>query len=323
MKEEQAKGFLKALGCKPEYNGGPWVRCSCPLAPWLHDSGKDSNPSFGLSISDDKASHYNCFSCQSGSAEELLQTLEMYASGSLLSHAKYNFPAARAYLEQEAQDVFPLGEFTEFDHDETKEFYEWPAYFIDSFHPAAYSKKAYDYLMGRGVTPQQVIDRNIRYDPKRNMVVFPFHSVYGKLAGARGRNIGQDGPPHHDYSWNKTNNTGLVWYNEEALNLEQPVIIVEGQFDYLTVARAYPPTMANLTAKPTPPKMKKLQQCPGVILLLDNDKTGVKAAEKYVTFCDQNNINVAVLTLPEGIKDPDQMGTEGISQLLKDFGLEI
>lgn len=320
---DQAKAFLKALGCKPEYTGGQWVTCGCPLAPWLHASGKDSNPSFGISIKGGERSHYNCFTCQSGSAEELLQTLEMYVAQSKMAGPKYNFKAARALLDEEALENYPLPEFTEFDTDESQEFYEWPGYFLENFMDPLYNKRAMEYLIKRHVPIAQIKSRGILYDPKRDMVVFPFYTVYGKLAGARGRCINETGKPHHDYSWNKTNNTGLVWYNEDALNHDQPIVIVEGQFDYLTVARVYPYTMANLTAKPSFPKLKKLQQCPGVVLLLDNDDTGKKATERYIDYCQSRSINVGTVELPQGIKDPDKLGSEGVAQLLSEFGLVL
>lgn len=323
MTPEQAIGFLKALGAKPKYEGGPWVTCSCLLAPWLHQNGKDSNPSFGVSVAAGKTSHYNCFTCQSGSAEELLQTLEFYCAKTPGLGYKYNFPAARAYLDQEAIDVFPLPDFEGPDQDYDKEFEEWPGYFIDNYSSIIYNKNALDYVTGRGVTMEQITQHGLRYDAKRNMVVFPFWSVYGKLAGARGRCIGPDGLQHHDYTWNQVNNTALVWYNEPVLNQDEPIVIVEGQFDCLAVERCYPHVLSNLTAKPTLPKLKKLQQCSGVVLMLDNDKAGKEATEKYLEYLHKNGINVVVAELPDGIKDPDKLGTEGIAEILEYLGLPV
>ena len=40
------------------------MRCSCPLAPWTHDRGTDSKPSFGFKIADNGQIVYNCLSCK-------------------------------------------------------------------------------------------------------------------------------------------------------------------------------------------------------------------------------------------------------------------
>lgn len=75
MNVEEVVSFLTHLGV-PESSimvdaSRGWVRSSCPFAPWLHSSGEDSKPSFGLSVSDDdvlsdnKVSVGYCFSCMS------------------------------------------------------------------------------------------------------------------------------------------------------------------------------------------------------------------------------------------------------------------
>ena len=86
---------------------------------------------------------------------------------------------------------------------------------------------------------------------------------------------------HYDYTWNQVNNSNLVWYNEEALTAEQPVVIVEGQFDKMRVSEVYPHVMANMTAKPIPAKMKKLAYAPAIILMTDNDDTADESIKKW------------------------------------------
>jgi hypothetical protein len=320
MKPEQAAKFLQAIGSQPEpYSGGGWVRSHCPLAPWTHANGKDSNPSFGISVHEGKHSHFNCFACESGSVEKLLQLVEFYHGKNPYIGKKYNFDAARALLEQEDLDVFPLGEFTEFPNDEFNHFEEWPEWMADHYPLASEVPAAYAYLRGRKVTDEQIQRHSIRYDAYREMVAFPFRTVYGKLAGMRGRRINDFGPQHYDYSFNGTNNTHNTWLNEPVLEREQIVVIVEGQFDMLTVERVYPYVLGNLTARAMPAKLKKLQGSPGVILMLDNDLTGKSAAQKYITYFEKHQIQYAIPSLPDGIKDPDQAGEDVVRQVLSQF----
>lgn len=318
MTPEQGRAFLLALGGKPEqYSGGGWIKCPCLLAPYTHKNGKDNNPSFGLSVGEAKVSKFNCFTCRSGSPEELLQTLEHYSGGS----PQYNFAAARAMLQQETVDVFPLAPFAEFQHDITQEFFEWPAWFVDTYPEAWDNQAAMDYLTKRGVSVAEAFFFDLRWDHTRNMVCFPFRNVHGKLAGMRGRCIYPEGQQHYDYTWNKVNNTGLVWYNEQVLNAEKPVIVVEGQFDCLRVQRVYPYSLANLTAKAMYAKVKKLVQAPGVILMLDNDKTGQDAIARYEEYFKLFNIPYQIVFPSEDAKDPDAWGETAIAEALKEIGL--
>ena len=121
------------------------------------------------------------------------------------------------------------------------------------------------------------------------------------------------------------NNANLVWYNEEALTAEQPVVIVEGQFDKMRVSEVYQHVMANMTAKPILAKMKKLAYAPAIILMTDNDDTADASIKKYAEYLDQMNKPLSVVQppkeyTPEGklIKlDPDLMGTEWIKKQLQ------
>lgn len=331
MTPEQAKGLLKSLGCKPHYDGGPWVKSDCPLAPFTHTNHKDTNPSFGVSVTPDKHSNFNCFTCYSGTMEELVQQLEMYVSKNKNHAHRYDFVTARKFLEDEDVEL-PMPEFSEFGNQDAQTFYEWPNYFIESFGSCLYSKPAMDYLASRDVTMEQVERHNLRYDVTRKMIVAPYRNVYGLLAGARGRTI-QEGmkgiSKHYDYTFNGANNAALTWFNEPALDTNEPIIIVEGQFDLFRVERVYPHVVANLTSKPVPYKVKKLQQCSGVLLMLDNDSTADIAIKKYAEYFSKYGIPWQSIQPPKLLDengklikaDPDSMGEAWIEDQLKQIGL--
>jgi hypothetical protein len=282
MNQQQALDFLKALGVShAQYKPG-WVTAACPFAPFRHKGGKDSNPSFGLKYEVGVRSYFNCFACGSGPAEELLQALEMYTMDRPHLRSHYDFKHARAILTAEDDELSVLPNYKEFGQETTKQFEEWPWHFINSFLPL--NEEAIGYLTMRDVTFKQMVDHSMRWDPKKRMVVMPYLNAYDKLAGARGRSIDsnvQGWKKHWDYTWNGVNNTALCWYNEQALQLTGPVVVVEGQFDVLRVAQVYPKVVGNMMAHPTRAKLLKLLHSPRVVLIPDNDGPG-GAGEKSV-----------------------------------------
>jgi hypothetical protein len=291
---EHSKALLQALGAKISTikADGKWLRCSCPLARWRHQNHKDSNPSFALSLDETERAYFHCFTCESGSAEELVQTIEMYSRGDPELAHLYNFKRAHEILDN--QELL-LPDMPDYDPDapasDKKPFVAWPETYLQSFMKAMSVPIAVDYLLRpqtevnefgqkcRGIAPETASYFDLRYDHSKGMVVFPYRDVNGKLAGMRGRSLVEH--MHHDYTWyngnEKINNASLVWYNEPMFNLPGWVVVTEGQMDCARVAVHFPKVVANLTGKPVLSKMDKLVGwAEGTILIPDNDATGEK-----------------------------------------------
>lgn len=306
MTEEQGIAFLQALRAKNiRVKDNGWIEASCVLAPWTHSTHRDISPSFGLRIAPGERSHFLCFACRQGSAEELLHTLELYVKGSghQIGAGTYDFAVCHQILADE-EFVVSLPEYQEFGA-AGPVFIEWPQYWLESFVRADWVTDALLYLETRGVTTWQTKFFDLRWDSKRSMIVAPYRDVYGRLAGARGRSILKEGQQHYDYTYLDVNNARLVWYHEEALNLQGPVVVVEGQFDCWRTVQAYPKTVANLTAKPTLEKMKKLCDSGIVIQIPDRDAAGQESIDRYASLCAKLGLEHRVIWLDEGAKDPD------------------
>lgn len=332
MNKEQAEGLMVALGTKATSLSHPWVRGPCALAPWLHKKGKDSHPSFGLNIAQGTAGRFHCFSCESGSLDKLIQLIEFHALKDP-GRFKGNLPKAREIIEQEEIDLPVLPAYSEFGISDVKKFQPLPEYWLESWLPVAQYQRAMTYLIDvRGFTLSEAVKYDLRYDSKDDRIIFPYRDVFGRLAGLRGRGVQMPGEyhptAHHDYVWDDINNAALTWYNEQILDEPGPVVVVEGQFDALRTARAYPRVLANLTAKPMIEKMKKLAQCEGVVVMLDGDATGRIGTQKFVDFLNVLKVPTAVVLLPveddqgnEVKTDPDKLGEEWIHEELKKIGL--
>jgi hypothetical protein len=203
----------------------------------------------------------------------------------------------------EEPDVMALPEYGEFP---TKDqvFVEWPVYWLDSFLQAWFHADAHQYLLQRGVSPDTAHQFSIRYDTKRQMIVAPYWDVFNRFAGARGRSVKSEGMQHYDYTFQNVNNSRLVWYHEQVLNLPGPVVVVEGQFDCWQTAQAFPKTVASLTSKPTWEKMKKLSDSLLVVQVPDRDEAGEQSVQIYARYCHRLGLKHKVIHLDEGCKDP-------------------
>ena len=85
-----------------------WVRSSCPLAKWMHESGKDRKPSFGIKIPEEgKAPYFYCFACGStGPLPKLLHNLIGLSKDRLADASNFlsQFP-----LFEDKQETSPRG----------------------------------------------------------------------------------------------------------------------------------------------------------------------------------------------------------------------
>lgn len=305
MKIEPLKAFMAALGVfNVNYAGGGWAQSSCPLAPWTHKSGKDANPSFGVSVGDGP-SHFNCFVCSSGSLAELVQTIEMHLpTSSSLVRMRYKTVKAREILDASESDMAMLPDYEELVPSPYTQFQEWPEYWLQTFPKWDDLFEPREYVLHERKLNQDTADAfDLRYDVDRSMLVAPIRDVEGRLCGARGRRIAGEGLKHFDYAWNNVRNSHLVWFNEMALDLLGPLVIVEGQFDAMRVWPHHPKVMAILSAKTTPYKMAKLTAMDQVVLMLDNDETGKQKTGEWAEYLQRKGVQVGIIELPEGVKD--------------------
>lgn len=331
MTPESVEQLLLALGTKQEAQAGIWHRAKCPLAFALHKSGKDTHPSFGLTNEEGEPMRFHCFTCETGDMDKLFQTIE-FLNTTHPGQFKGNLSLARTIVEENGTSIAVLPEYSEFKPSKVKVFEELPSYILGSYKPALHNLRSAKYLLEqRGLTQDEILKFDLRYDPEPDMVLYPYWDVFGRLAGIRGRKIMLPGEysgaqQHHDYVFNKVNNAKVTFYNETCLNLDGPVVLVEGQVDCIKVCRVYPKTIANLTAKPILDKALKLTQTEGVVLVLDGDSTGRAAQAKWVSLLQHLGVPVAVVELPydpdTDIKsDPDSVGSELLVEKFKALGL--
>ena len=250
MNHQQIRKFLKALGSDPgeTYEHEQWIVTSCPLAPWTHDSGTDSNPSFAINCKPSGESYYHCFTCKSGDLLSLLQLLKGYGA----QKPKYNIKEAMEVLAEEEEDDVSL-DIKDFDapSPDIIETVPWPNDWLDTFWKATQVPAAMEYLNGRNVDEGTTVPLDIRWDGSKEALCFPVRDWVGRLVGLRGRRI-EGG--YHDYAGPLNHRNKLVWYGEHNVMLDAPVLIVESVFDFASAWRVYKNIVAPLSVGMSPAK---------------------------------------------------------------------
>ena len=208
-------------------NSGGYLPCLCPLAPYLHERGIDSHPSFFVRVEDRKTSGWHCFTCkQKGSRiSSLIRKLGYYREDD------YSKLAMQADL-SEIPD-----EFDSFEDELTVDKHPDPlnpaAY--DGLYPSAWEElESRSYLMSRKIGEEASEVIGLKFDPEERRILFPIQNPKGDLYGFTGRTIvppdklPKGYPRHRDYSFKKE------WFllGEHLVDRSKPVWMVEGLFAF-------------------------------------------------------------------------------------------
>ena len=329
MKKDKVIKLLSILKAKNVLPLESWVKCSCLFAKHTHKSGKDNNPSSGISF-DTNLNMYNCYSC--GTKMPISDALfELFRLNRQADIVDPNVITAMTFLDDmESEDY--LHEDTPFEEDAyKKEFYDFGEGWLNGFSSVFNFPKAMDYLKNRkgGAVPDRVIkELDLRYDQPKQLIGFPYREWdHNKVAGMRGRSIDpiinsddtKKNDRHRDYKYPDKNNTSLVWYRANALDPSKPLVVVEGEFDSARVYQLYRNVTALLTANASPQKMLQLCQfTEGVYWFTDSDDPGQKSRVRAREFFEKNGVNFEDMIPPEGFKDPGEMPIKFLKYVLKE-----
>jgi DNA primase len=155
------------------------------------------------------------------------------------------------------------------------------------------------------------------YDRFRNRIIFSLSDLSGRVIGFAGRGLSSDAVPKY------LNSPETLLYKKkrflygldqarQAIKKKQSVIVVEGYMDYLTLYQAgIRHVVATSGTALTPEHAQLLGRFTGsIILIFDGDTAGMEAAERAVFTLAPANLDLSVLTLPDG-EDPDSVVKNG------------
>ncbi|MDD5759165.1 MAG: DNA primase [Desulfobulbaceae bacterium] len=153
------------------------------------------------------------------------------------------------------------------------------------------------------------------YDRFRNRVLFPIISHSGKYLGFGGRILDNQEPKYlnspETLVYTKGKTLFGLFQNKEAIRRSHRALIVEGNFDLLSlVAAGVRDVVAPLGTALTSQHIRALKgYAQEAVLLFDGDQAGIKAAMRAVPLFLSEKVAARVVILPDG-HDPDTFVTE-------------
>ncbi len=158
----------------------------------------------------------------------------------------------------------------------------------------------------------------------RDRLVFPIFNLSGRVIGFGGRGIDDNIQPKYLNSpetpiFKKGEGLYGLYQSKERVRSAAEVLLVEGYFDLLSVYQhGFENVCAPLGTALTETQAMLLSRfARKVLILFDGDLSGIKAALRAIGLLINAQVDVHVVTLPEG-QDPDdivrQHGAEGLSE---------
>jgi DNA primase len=317
MNKDRALVLLNAISRQvpAQQSRSGWLTASCPLEHWTHDNGVDRNPSFGLNL--EKPDPFlNCFSCGAhGSATEWLYEIAHRRKKDPDQHFTADIQTAMTMIQEsinEAPSIEGLPSYDEMYAQGEVELVWFPEHWIDSFPSVLHVVWARKYLHERGVSMPLAMALDLRADTNQKRVCFPIRDFDSVHRGLHGRAVVAGVEPRYRmYTYEKQTNP-IVWYGENWLDPQKPVLVVEGPFDVASALRVYDNVVSPLFANPSYVKIERLGMVEDWVTCLDTGKGGESGREKFTKALQGYNLKHLV---PEK-KDPGSMTEDELRELL-------
>lgn len=204
---------------------------------------------------------------------------------------------------------------------------EWQAFTDEAL------KKGYqlEFLEKTGLT---IVKDDKRFDRFKGRVLFPIHSMSGRVLGFGGRILGADkkaakylNSPESDV-YHKSKVLYGLFHAKQAIAKQDNCYLVEG---YTDVIQFYQTGIKNVVSSSgtalTPEQIRLINRLTkNITVLFDGDAAGVRASVRGVDLILEQGMNVRVCSFPPG-EDPDSFArknseaelTEYLTENAKDF----
>ncbi len=164
------------------------------------------------------------------------------------------------------------------------------------------------------------------YDRFRGRIIFPIFNESGKAVAFGGRTIFDAEPKYLNSPDTPVYAKGRLLYGlnfcKESIRERGEAILVEGYTDFLALLQAgIPNAAASLGTSLTSDQVNLAKRFASrIIVSYDADKAGVNAANRAISICFEQGMEIRVLNLPQDL-DPDSFiqkhGAEAFDKLAK------
>jgi len=186
-----------------------------------------------------------------------------------------------------------------------------------------YSSESWDdfslHASGNGYKPEYLIKTGLSIQKETRLidrfhgrVIFPIHSVSGRIIGFGGRiltgekNIAKylNSPESEIYS--KSKSLYGIYYAKNAIVSGDNCYLVEGYTDVISLSQAgFENVVASSGTSLTHDQVKLIQRyTSNITILYDGDPAGIKASMRGIDMILEQGMNVKIVLFPEG-EDPD------------------
>lgn len=175
------------------------------------------------------------------------------------------------------------------------------------------------FLVKKGFTKKELADAGLtnRFggDLFRGRMTVPLMDPTGQVVGFTGR-ILMDAPNAPKYLntpqtllYDKGRHVFGLSQAKEAIRGSDYAVIVEGNMDVVSSHQAgVRPVVATAGTAMTEHHLRALRRLTGNIrLAFDGDKAGIAATERAIPIASEVGVDLAIITLPDGAKDPDEL----------------
>ena len=191
---------------------------------------------------------------------------------------------------------------------------------IDAAKEAGYKL---EYLLAAGLAVQR--EDGTVVDKFRERVMFPIHSVSGRVLAFSGRTLHADNPAKYVNSpeteiYVKSRQLLGIWFAKAEIARSGKCILVEGNVDMVTLHQlGITNVVASLGTSLTVEQIRLIHKfTENVTIMYDGDSAGIHAALRGLGLVLQEGLNVKIVLLPEG-EDPDSFGRKHTLQEVQDY----
>ena len=240
------------------------IYVSCPLAPWTHQNGYDKSKGFSIKVNPFGASPCYCWNPACGFKGTLFQLI--------MEHEKHS-----NCFNQSARDVYnihssldPTDVLSFLNESTPQEAEKLDISLLDEYPPFREP--------WRGLRRSTLKAWDVRYDKRRNRVLFPVFTRDQELVGAVGRTTNGHKLKYLNY-WGFKKSRVLFG---EGVDTNNHVVILEGQVDALRVWQAFNGEMSAIALMGSKPSKTQLHRLityyDSATIFLDNDLAGMSGA---------------------------------------------